>query len=64
MPMPTAPAGGFQCQSMCWARSSVTDMFAKMGAAKVRRGDGMWYYLERRVELPEEEKDVMADLPF
>ena len=39
-------------------------MFAKMGAAKVRRGDGMWYYLERRVELPEEEKDVMADLPF
>lgn len=21
MPMPTAPAGGFQCQSMCWARS-------------------------------------------
>lgn len=46
------------------SRSSVTDMFAKMGAAKVRRGDGMWYYLERRAELPEEEKDVMADLPF
>ena len=47
------------------SRSAVTDMFSKMGAAKSRRGDGMWYYLERKVELPEaEEKDVMADLPF
>lgn len=53
------------------SRSAVTEQFKKMGLVSKRRSDGVWYYMEQRVEPEspkplkyEEELEEEPDLPF
>lgn len=39
------------------AVSSLSELFKKMKVAKKRRGDGMWYYMERKATEVEEKKE-------
>ena len=42
------------------SRSAVTEMFKKMGLVSKRRSDGIWYYMEQRLE-PEKEKGASQE---
>lgn len=43
------------------SRSAVTEMFKKMGAVSKRRGDGIWYYLAKKQDQPEEKEAGLTE---
>lgn len=43
------------------SRSAVTEMFKKMGAVSKRRGDGIWYYLAKKQDQPEEKEGGLTE---
>ena len=45
------------------SRSAVTEQFKKMGLVSKRRSDGIWYYMEQKVEKEEKKPSLLDDLP-